>query len=169
MRPSGRCWRTLKVMSLTPVLIKISCPNFSLKKWIVLWLPDFCWKYHKIKITTQVEFEWVLYFVYMQVLRAASIASFLTVCINTPKTIQQATWDNWFRLDYAITIVDMVTFVLFAGEMLAKIHARGLLRVSEQGCKNSGKKAVIFNIFEPGIMQFDEYWGFKFKFWTNNE
>ena len=67
-------------------------------------------------------------------LRVTSIASFITVCLNTPKTIRGG---EVMKLNYVITVVDMITFVLFVGEMLAKIHARGLIKVRNQNTQSN--------------------------------
>ena len=82
-------------------------------------------------ITDNVKIQWVNQPWVRTVLRGAAVISFISVCLNTPKTFE-ASLGN-FSLDflqYGTLIVDSVVTLLLALEMVAKLHMRGIFRVS---------------------------------------
>ena len=57
-------------------------------------------------------------------LRACALASFISVSMNTPKT-----FDNIHAMLYLTFAVDLIVTFAFSVEMIAKMHARGVIKV----------------------------------------
>lgn len=60
-------------------------------------------------------------------MRLCALVSLTSVCLNTPKTFEKVP-----PLQYATFSCDLVVTFLFTAEMIAKMHIRGILKVSFQ-------------------------------------
>jgi len=60
------------------------------------------------------------------VLRSFALISFVSVSINTPKTFESEPY-----LAYVTFVADLVVTFAFSAEMIAKMHIRGIIRVSQ--------------------------------------
>lgn len=82
-------------------------------------------------ITDNVKIQWVNQPWVRTALRGAAVISFISVCLNTPKTFEIEI--PGLPLDFLkifTLIVDSVITLLLALEMVAKMHMRGVFRVS---------------------------------------
>lgn len=60
-------------------------------------------------------------------MRLCALVSLTSVSLNTPKT-----FERYPVLQYCTFISDTVVTLLFSAEMIAKMHIRGMLKVSVQ-------------------------------------
>lgn len=58
-------------------------------------------------------------------LRACAIISVISVCMNTPKT-----FEHYPPLQYVTFMLDTLLMFLYTAEMIAKMHIRGIIKVS---------------------------------------
>ena len=59
-------------------------------------------------------------------LRCCAMASFISVSLNTPKT-----FDNYPLLLYITFAVDLIVTFAFSAELIAKMHIRGIIKVTK--------------------------------------
>ena len=71
------------------------------------------------------DIEWVNKTWVRRALRVCAFLSIISVSMNTPKT-----FDIHPKLRYVTFIIDLFVTLLFTAEMIAKMHIRGMLRVS---------------------------------------
>lgn len=90
-------------------------------------------------ITDNVKIQWVNQPWVRTVLRGAAIISFISVCLNTPKTFETkiGEFGSLEFLRYVTLVVDSIVTLLLALEMVAKMHMRGIFKVGSQDCFNS--------------------------------
>lgn len=67
-------------------------------------------------------FQWV-----HSLLRICAIISVISVCMNTPKT-----FEHYPPLQYVTFALDTLLMFLYTAEMIAKMHIRGIVKVSIQ-------------------------------------
>jgi hypothetical protein len=60
-------------------------------------------------------------------MRFCALVSLLSVSLNTPKTFEKHP-----PLQYVTFCCDLIVTFLFTAEMIAKMHIRGILRVSRE-------------------------------------
>lgn len=65
-------------------------------------------------------FQWV-----HSLLRICAIISVISVCMNTPKT-----FEHYPPLQYVTFALDTLLMFLYTAEMIAKMHIRGIVKVS---------------------------------------
>lgn len=61
-------------------------------------------------------------------LRACAIISVISVCMNTPKT-----FEHYPPLQYVTFTLDTLLMFLYTAEMIAKMHIRGIIKVTHLG------------------------------------
>lgn len=61
-------------------------------------------------------------------LRACAIISVISVCMNTPKT-----FEHYPPLQYVTFTLDTLLMFLYTAEMIAKMHIRGIVKVTHNG------------------------------------
>lgn len=61
-------------------------------------------------------------------LRACAIISVISVCMNTPKT-----FEHYPPLQYVTFTLDTLLMFLYTAEMIAKMHIRGIVKVTHDG------------------------------------
>lgn len=69
--------------------------------------------------------EWVNTSWVRLLLRACALLSLVSVSMNTPKT-----FDLYPSLLYVTCAIDAIVLLLFTAEMVAKMHGRGIIKVS---------------------------------------
>lgn len=81
-------------------------------------------------ITDNVKIQWVNQPWVRTVLRGAAIISFISVCLNTPKTFKTKIGElgDLEFLRYVTLVVDSIVTLLLALEMVAKMHMRGIFK-----------------------------------------
>lgn len=60
-------------------------------------------------------------------LRACAIISVISVCMNTPKT-----FEHYPPLQYVTFTLDTLLMFLYTAEMIAKMHIRGIIKVTHK-------------------------------------
>ena len=71
------------------------------------------------------DIEWVNKNWVRRVLRGCALLSLVSVCINTPKTFELHP-----PLMYVTFTIDLFVTFMFTAEMIAKMHIRGIIKVS---------------------------------------
>ncbi|XP_026683484.1 sodium leak channel non-selective protein-like [Diaphorina citri] len=77
--------------------------------------------------------KWVRVF-----MRSCAFVSLIMVCLNTPKTFERHP-----NAQYFVFSVDLIITVMFTAEMIAKMHIRGILKVTELYVRSSQQ---IYNV-----------------------
>nr|CAD7262604.1 unnamed protein product [Timema shepardi] len=75
------------------------------------------------------DIEWVNMLWVRRLMRSCALLSLLSVSLNTPKTFEKHP-----PLQYVTFCCDLVVTFLFTAEMIAKMHIRGILRVTTPYC-----------------------------------
>ena len=96
-------------------------------------------------LNTQISLEWINKPWVQRIVRFCALASFISICANTPKTLA-----NYFFLKYVIFTVDLISTLVFTIEMIAKIKIKGLFKgdtayIFDRWCQFDGIM-VIFHI-----------------------
>ncbi|KAG9429818.1 sodium leak channel non-selective protein [Apis mellifera carnica] len=71
------------------------------------------------------DIEWVNKLWVRRLMRSCALVSLASVCLNTPKTFEKVP-----PLQYFTFVCDLIITFLFTAEMIAKMHIRGILKVS---------------------------------------
>lgn len=62
-----------------------------------------------------------------RLMRFCALVSLASVCLNTPKTFEKVP-----PLQYVTFVCDLVVTFLFTAEMIAKMHIRGIVKVTKK-------------------------------------
>lgn len=78
------------------------------------------------------DIEWVNKLWVRRVLRACALVSLISISMNTPKT-----FDTYGSLVYVTFTIDLIVTFCFTAEMIAKMHIRGIIKVTRHLCSDS--------------------------------